>query len=128
MTDRKEPIPPETSDEAFIAGDSVVIRVTVKNEDGSVKDLFQADASFAMAEFPGADPVVSKTTAENDMEIADEVNGEIEISLVPSDTKTLVASESKSYYYEVEVKDNNGDISTVSTGQITIQADTAALP
>lgn len=121
MTDSGQHIPEDSRDK-FVAGNTAIIADTVTNPDGTSKDLTGATVRFALAEYPGAPPEVQKDSTTSDVTITDATNGELEITLHPEDTEGLGDAETEAYHYEIEVEDQNGHVSTVTTGQFHITA------
>lgn len=120
-------IPTESDDyEAHIAGDTGIINVDVDIPGGGDKDLTNAEITFALAEYAGGTPVVEKdNVGGGGVTITDAQAGQVQITLDPSDTEGLGDSDGIDYYYEVEATDQNSNVSTTTTGNFTIQADTA---
>ncbi|QSG06391.1 hypothetical protein [Halapricum desulfuricans] len=99
------------------AGDSLTLRVTTKEEDGSRVDLTSTEIEWVLAESVSSTPDVVKGTSTGGITITDAVNGEFEIDLVPADTEALVGS----YYHEAELRDAVGNEFTIFVGDITIK-------
>ncbi len=113
------------NNDRYVAGDTVEIEVTVTNDDGSTKDLRGADIQFALSRYAGANPLFTRTVGDG-IEFVDATAGELLIRIDGDDTVDLGDDDGKEYYYEIRVRDNTGDIATVTTGTWTIYADTAS--
>lgn len=112
---------PESNDGIF-EGDDIRITAQVLTEDQNIKDLTNAVVYFGLAPDQGRSTVLSKdSSSSNDVTVTDAANGEIEIVLTENDTSSVGAGV---YYYEIEVEDNSGLTSTVTTGEIKISSDT----
>ena len=118
---------PRSGDERYIAGDTAVLTVTV-SVDGGDKDLTDSSASFALSQYPGAEPLVEKDTAGGGVTITNPGGGVVEVAIEPEDTASLGHADGVDYYYELVVQDDEGNVATVTTGTWTIHADTATLP
>ncbi|MDB9247463.1 hypothetical protein PN419_00380 [Halorubrum ezzemoulense] len=123
MTETDQSLPTERNDE-YVAGDTALVELTITNSNGNPKQLGGAEIVFALAEYRGADPLVTKTT-DDGITIVDAENGRVDIRVSGNDTATLGSADGTNYYYEIEVTDDSGDVSTVTTGEWTIYADTA---
>jgi hypothetical protein len=110
--------------DTYVAGDSAVLEVTIENQDGTVRDITGYTAEFALAEYAGADSLVTKSTSDG-ITIVDGPNGRLNVKLDAGDTSELGDYDGEDYYYEVELTDVSGSVVTVVTGQWTIQANTA---
>lgn len=124
MTETNQNIP-QDRDDRYVAGDKTTLRVTVVDADGDPKDLSDADARFALAEYAGADPLVDKRVGEG-IEIVEPTAGRLDVTVAGSDTADLGTSDGRDYYYELRIIDDTGDPTTVATGEWTIHADTAS--
>lgn len=89
------------------AGDTKIIEVTV-TENNSPVDLTGASIKF------GFDTVLKEVGS--GITITDAVNGIFEVKLDPKDTQDLSGLK----YYECEVTDNVGNVSTVLNGTLVI--------
>jgi hypothetical protein len=99
-------------------GDSLVIEITVKDAiTGLVFSLLGCTAKFEIAKQVTSTPLVQLSSAAGDITLTDPVNGVMEVKLLPTHTETLTPGR---YYYEAEITDDSGDISTVVAGQLTI--------
>jgi hypothetical protein len=110
--------------DTYVAGDSAVLEITVENQDGTVRDISNYTAEFALAEYAGADPHVTKSTGDG-IDIVDGPNGRLDVMLEAGDTSDLGDYDGEDYYYEVELTDGSGSVVTVVTGTWTIQSNTA---
>lgn len=120
MTD--EDIP--SNCDTYVAGDSAVLEITVENNDGTVRDISNYSAEFALANYAGGDTHVEKSTGSG-IQIVDGPNGRLDVNIGAGDTSGLGDHNGEDYYYEVELTDGNGAVVTVVTGTWTIQANTA---
>ncbi len=119
---------PNSGDERYVAGDSCVIEVTVRDGDGNVMNLTDVDVAFAVADYPGATTRIEKTSVDNDVSVVDAVNGTVEVTIHPSDTEHLGAPRGEPYHYEISIRDTSDNEAVVTTGEWTIYDDTASLP
>lgn len=124
MTKTGQDIPTADGDKA-IAGDTIVIEDSVDASDGTAKDISGMDISFALADYPGDTPIVTKTDADGGTEITDGTGGTLQVTLDPSDTESLGSPEGQDFHYEIELTDDVEGVSTVTEGTITLHADTA---
>lgn len=126
MTRTNQDIPTDY-DGRYFAGDSAVLDVTIENDDGSPKDISGADVAFALSEYEGHDPIITKDTTDG-IRIVDVENGRIKVTIESSDTEDLGDADGTDYHYEIVVRDSGGKVATVTTGTWTIYEDTAILP
>lgn len=124
MTRTNQDIPTDSSD-VFVSGDRAVIDVTVENDDGSTAAIGGSTVTFALANYAGATPLVEKDSSDSDVTITDSSNGELSVTLQPSDTDDLGSHGGEDYHYEIEITDGNDNPATVTTGTFTIHADSA---
>lgn len=109
------------TDITFKAGNTILLKVTVTDLDTSqVLDLTGASIKFKFAKkATTALPEVEKTTAVGDgVEITDALGGKFEVTLDPADTVQLKGTR----YYEADVVEAGGRVSTVISGTMTIEA------
>jgi hypothetical protein len=104
----------------YYSGDSLDLVVTVKNDDGDVVDISGADATWVLAPSEGRPSVVEKTTGSG-ISLTDAANGEVTISIDPSDTENKEGL----YYHELQITDDTGNVSTALSGEFEIKRDTA---
>jgi hypothetical protein len=110
--------------ESYIAGDTAALKITVENKDDSIRNISNYTAEFALAEYAGAEPLVTKSTSDG-ITIVDGPNGRLNVKLDAGDTSELGDYNGEEYYYEVELTDENGITVTVLTGTWTVTANTA---
>lgn len=104
------------------AGDDVDINVAVTDPaTGDPKNLTGATVQWAMFKEYKGTVVVTKDT-DDGVTITDAANGELTISLDAADTEDVRPD---IYAHEVEVTDGSGNVSTVTTGHITLKASRA---
>jgi hypothetical protein len=102
---------------SMYAGDSKNITITVTNDDGTVLNLTNATVKWALKKrVKSTVNEIYKTTTDG-IVITDSLNGVIKINVTPNDTTNL----SGMYYHECEVTDQSGNVSTVTTGYITVK-------
>ncbi len=102
-------------------GDSKLIDVTVRDENGAVVDLSGFTIRWGMSpvvEGGFATPAVLTKEIGTGIAVASPTSGVFEVTIDPGDTEAL----SGKYYHEAEVTDGAGNIATVLTGRITITA------
>jgi hypothetical protein len=95
----------------MVAGDTKNVVVTVAGTDltgATIKWALKKSVSSTVAN-------VSKTTSDG-ISISDAAGGVFTIALAPADTVNL----KNDYYHEAEVTDQQGNVSTVMTGRISI--------
>jgi len=104
----------------FVAGDDIVITVTVKDEDGAIVNLSGMTPRFVAADKNGlaalsteADPVTAVAT------ITDAAGGQFQVAIAGDDTSALLGI----YNFQAELEDSGGDKRTVSRGILTFITD-----
>ena len=104
------------------AGDSVDLVIIVTDpETGDPKNLTAATVQWAMFKEHRGTVVLTKATGDG-VTITDATEGELTIALEPEDTEELLPD---IYAHECEVTDSGGNVSTVTTGYITLKASRA---
>lgn len=102
----------------FIAGDTPLVRVTVKAQDGTPFDLTGASIRWELFAFPdylkrdaepGTVPILAKTLGSG---ITIAGPGLIDVALAPADTALLKGG----YWHEVELVTASGAVHTPTTG------------
>lgn len=121
MTEINQSVP-NSGDERYIESDTALLELEVTKEDGSIKDLTGADIRFSLSNYAGSDSLISKDSSSNDINIIDEASGKVKIRINDGETEGLGDSDGEEYHYEIKVRDNTGDINTVTTGKWTIYA------
>ena len=102
-------------------GDSEDPEFTVKNTDGTIKDIGSASAiRFTMREGYHDGPLVLQKSLGSGVVITDGVGGKFQVSLSPSDTAVLNVA--KTYVYDAEVI-LSGKTKTVISGKIEVRGD-----
>lgn len=96
-------------------GDTVNINVTVYDGNTTTpKSLAHATIEWVLYDEATDTAALNKNST---IVITDGLGGQMLIPLLPADTETLTPGV---YYHEVEVTDEAGNVSTVTTGHITI--------
>jgi hypothetical protein len=106
-------------DFSIYAGDDQNIAVTIKNRDGSNMNITNVtELQWVIKRFSlSADPIITKLLSEAEIIKTDATNGGARIVLLSADTQSVYPGP---YYHELRVSDENGFISTVMTGTVTI--------
>lgn len=97
------------------AGDTKYINVDIVGEDGAPLSLTGCSFLWVAKKNVKGKNIIQKTLG-NGIEIADVIHGKIRIRLDSYDTQKL----SNDYYHEVELTDNEGNVSTVSSGTMSV--------
>ncbi|TKX84222.1 hypothetical protein EXE43_20105, partial [Halorubrum sp. SS5] len=101
MTTTGQEIPP-SNDGPYIAGDTLLITLSVTDDNGDPIDLSAADVEFAVAPYRGGPTLIEKTVGDG-ITITDPANGEIEIRVNGVDTSSLGAADGRAYPFDVAV-------------------------
>lgn len=101
-------------------GDDLTLQVTVKNADGTAKDLTGATIKWQLSTGVNATPALISKQNGSGITITDAVNGIFEVAIAQADTSSLAAKDT--YYHEAEVVDASAKKSTVLTGTAKIKA------
>lgn len=105
----------------FVAGDTLVVNISVVDGDGAAYDLSNVNAArFVISEYPGSTPVVEATLGSG-VVVSDPVGGVLRITVDSADTETL----SGDYVHETEITEIGGRVSTVSRGELSVVYDSA---
>jgi hypothetical protein len=104
------------------AGDNRVLSVTVEDSTGGAVDLTGATIRWALAKTLHTAALISKssTAGSSEIEVTGTTAGEIDIKIVPTDTKSTAQYLHGVYYHEAEVQDSLGNRSTIFEGYVTI--------
>ena len=118
----------ERIDRVLVAGDSLVLRETIYEEDGvTLKDLTGASvrAVFEFSTVTGGGDITK--TIGFGITWVDQVNGQydIELDAADSDGLTIADGTEAQVYYQEEITDANGKPSTPITGYISVTRDLA---
>lgn len=113
MTKRNQDIPSHPQ------GDTLTIDADIVDEDGTALDLtgYQAIRWVLAEQYGGGDPLVEKTAAGGGITVVSAPNGEVRVAVEPADTDAVSPGQ---YRHELEVTDDNGDVSTVLVGTVEI--------
>lgn len=105
------------SDFTMTAGDSKVLEVTVTDAAGAAVDLTGVQGiRWHMARSVNDRPATVEKSLGSGIAVTDAVNGVFTVTLDSADTE----DERGDFYHEAEVIDENGNVSTVLTGAVTI--------
>ena len=96
------------------SGDSKLLTITTLDQDDAVVDITGASISMVIAKRVNTTALVTKAGT-----IINAVGGVFTIDLLPADTDAL----SGVYYFEMQLTDASGRISTVVYGSLTIRQD-----
>ena len=102
------------------AGDTASITVGVSNADGNAASLAGASAVWVVEDQVGSGSFIRKTI-DDDISVS---GSTVTISVCPTDTSELGGG---TYYHELEITDASGNVSTTTTGLITIKKSGANL-
>ena len=102
-------------DFTLYAGDDATLTVTV-TEGVAAKDLTGASVVWVLYDRFSRAAVLTKATGDG-VTITDDEGGILTVDIDSTDTATLYGA----YYHECKVTDSDGNISTVSTGTVTIR-------
>ena len=100
----------------MISGDSKMIMITATKEDGEFYDVTGAVIKWALKRKVNALINDITKTTDDGIILSNPTNGEFTIKLEPLDTIRLTGS----FYHECEITDVHGNISTVTTGIVSI--------
>lgn len=106
-------------DFSMTIGDDKIIRVPVtEQDDGSATDITGATIVWIAKKSKRKDAVISKTTADSSITIADATGGVFEITLEDTDTATLLPGD---YLHEAQITFSDGRVATVLRGVMTLE-------
>lgn len=106
----------EQNIDAYHAGDSLTISVTVYDGDGNTLDITGADFEWVLVDRATDTTLLTKSTGGGGISITDATNGEFEISIDSADTQDMDPG-----YYEHEAEmDDGSTVATVLTGSFGI--------
>tara|TARA_Y100000296_G_C4976402_1_gene158452 strand:+ start:25 stop:381 length:357 start_codon:yes stop_codon:yes gene_type:complete len=101
------------------SGDSKTLSLIVKDEDGIVVNLTGLQkAQLSVKNYPNSTSALISKTLGSGVTNNTPSTGELLVSIDSVSSGTLSSGD---YYYEVRIKDTNGNIGTVTTGTITIK-------
>ena len=108
-------------DFSLYQGDTKRVHFSLKRADESALELTGVEIRWQASKLKpnGAfspTPVLAKTE-QSGIEIDDEINGMLTVTLFPEDTVAI----SGSFYHELELLDASGDVSTVFTGEFQVK-------
>lgn len=102
--------------DSFYSGNSKTIRVTIRDDSGNLKDLANAEITYALFGRETETVYIYKASYNGTNEIQVVGTGVCDIFLKPSDTANLYGT----YRHHVNVVDANGDEETVLSGKVEI--------
>lgn len=105
----------ENQDAEITQGDTQLFDVSVVDGSGAAVDLTGASIEYRLGK---RDPELTKTVGDG-ITVTNEVGGEFEVELTPTETAELV----RSYRHAVEVTDGDGDVATVLSGTVFVRPD-----
>jgi hypothetical protein len=98
------------------SGNSRTLEIEITGQDGSILNITDITAKWAMKRNPYlTENDVLKTTS-NGILITDPVNGKLQIKLLPEDTEEMFGE----FHHELEITDVPGNVSTVMVGTVTL--------
>ena len=102
------------------AGDTKILILTVKDEDGDIINLTGLQsAQTVIKKYPNSTTaLVTKTLAAADIANPAPTTGVLSVTIAAADTSSFSAGE---YYHETRMKDTNSYIGTIVTGTITVK-------
>ncbi|NTS31270.1 DUF4054 domain-containing protein [Phyllobacterium sp. BT25] len=106
------------ADISIIAGDSRIINVQAKNEDGTPINLTGATITWKAAAAPYGTALISKAGS-----ITDATGGVFKVTLTPGDTSALVGN----FYHSAQITFPDSSVSTLFLGALAISPLTNAL-
>lgn len=105
------------TDNHIYTGDADELAITVTDEDGDPVDLLNTTVTWAIARNAHTDALIEKDT-DGDVTIVDAAAGELNVDIEPADTRDL---RPRTYYHEVELRDQDGDPTTVELDDLEIR-------
>lgn len=111
-------------DATFFSNNDFVLQYTLYNDDVDPVTLLDITgaalkwvlAHKASAGSPGKKPLLSKSTAAGGIVVIDAPNGDVEVTVVGTDTEFLKGE----YHMELETTDTSGNKTVQSTGILTL--------
>jgi hypothetical protein len=101
----------------MVAGDTTALNVVLSDSSGDSMNLTGASARWQLALTNRGPALISKSIGAG-ITVTSALGGALTIVLEPEDTVDL----SGRYYHELEIVDSTGNVSTVTTGFVTIAA------
>jgi hypothetical protein len=102
-------------DHTMVQGDTVSLDFAIVDDAGAVVDLTSATIRWQMARSVYAEPDLEKSIGDG-ITVTDDEGGLFTVLLDDVDTIDLAGT----FYYEVEIIDGGGNVSTPKTGTISI--------
>ena len=103
------------ADLTMIQGDTLALDFAITDADGAAVDLTGATIRWQMARSVYAAPDLSKAVGTG-ITVTSAPGGLFTVMLAPSDTADITGT----FYFEVEIVDASGNVSTPRTGEIVI--------
>lgn len=105
-------------DVTIFAGDSQRLEVEVFDPDGELVDLLGVQAiTWHLSRTVHHRPAIVEKSIGQGVTVVDAPNGRVDIEIDPADTE----GRSGRHYHEIEVIDEQGHVSTILTGTVTIR-------
>lgn len=101
-------------------GDNITVRCTVRNKDGSLRDIQNHTGRLVVSHWEGGQTVFEITDSDAQWTFTDPANGEFQVEFDETDTEGIVEDSPEEFYFEIELTDE-GDVDyTVTSGTITV--------
>ena len=99
-------------------GDDETIAFETTDDSGDPIELSGVGITWALATSRRADEPTLEATRDAGITVIDAATGRFDVELDSSETATLA---SRSYYHEVELVDDEGDVTTVFSGFLSVK-------
>jgi hypothetical protein len=104
----------------FVAGDEVILAVTVKDENGVIVNLSGMTPRFVAVDTDGLAALSTEDAPATAVAtITDAAGGQFQVAIAGDDTSALLGI----YNFQAELEDSGGDKRTVSRGILTFITD-----
>lgn len=110
-------MPAQNQNFAVWAGNSLKLRIPIKNADGSIPNLGGATVKWALENQAGA-IVLQKLNGAGAVIQDPTGTPYVEVTIAAADTVALAPG---AYSHEAEITDSSGNVSTVTVGRATVQ-------
>lgn len=113
-----------SSDFTMYAGDTKNVEITVTDEEGLVIDLTDCELFWELSRIVGVQPPLLDKEIGSGLTVVTAAAGRFDVRLEPEDTESLEGV----YYHEAKLVDDQGDVSTILSGWITISPTQVQIP
>lgn len=105
------------------SGDDCILAISIVDETGVALNVTGATFVWSLARTAGTPAILTKTSAGGGVVITNATTGAVQVTLTHNDTAASSVPPFQ-YWHQLVMTDPSGNVSTVTTGYITVRART----